>query len=394
MTVSFAIASIYGWAHFPAGANLELPHCLDQSDCSLHLQQHQQQNVFMVTTVCCLCCCKCRLQSDWSTQCGSLAPAGKWAQYTKRSLSYYLKEAETIASRALLRCCAEWTHIPVAEHSQWRRFWRLKELYEKTVAVPCDTLSHTKSHRANKMESTMVSHIATHEQFPYVHRDQVAYKPLRLCPCLLDTILAAAGTYVAEPTTLPLYCHPHRRIYLHCLAFHLDCAVDLALNSDISNYSKTACLLQVPADCLGATSCSVGGATFFWFSYSSATGTTNAEQGSELLLFLLYNDINLRSEVTWVVFEVSELNEQLYPQRLWSMLTSQTLLLHCGGLTSELAKVDMLEHLTYINSYVVFYMAGLTYNRNVSGSKTTQLDFTCTCHVHSIAKDTHTVRLY
>ena len=38
------------------------------------------------------------------------------------------------------------------------------------------------------------THIATHEQFPSVHRDQVADKPLRPCPCLVDTILAAAGT--------------------------------------------------------------------------------------------------------------------------------------------------------------------------------------------------------
>ena len=33
----------------------------------------------------------------------------------------------------------------------------------------------------------MASHIATHEQLPSVHRDQVADKPLRLCPCLMDT---------------------------------------------------------------------------------------------------------------------------------------------------------------------------------------------------------------
>ena len=48
------------------------------------------------------------------------------------------------------------------------------------------------------------------------------------------------------------------------------------------------------------------------FSYSRATVTTTAiaEQGSELLLFILYDDISCRSEVTWVAFEVSELNEQ------------------------------------------------------------------------------------
>ena len=88
--------------------------------------------------------------------------------------------AEVVQSVAVLN-----GHVPVAEHSQWRRFWRLKELLEKTVAsVPYRTMtlgalpSHTE---LNKMESTMASHIATHEQFPSVHRDQVADKPLRLC---------------------------------------------------------------------------------------------------------------------------------------------------------------------------------------------------------------------
>ena len=40
----------------------------------------------------------------------------------------------------------------------------------------------------------------------------------------------------------------------------------------------------------------------------------SVEQGSELLLFLphVYNNISCRSEVTWVVFEVSELNEQQF----------------------------------------------------------------------------------
>ena len=37
MTVSFV--SVYFWAPFPAGAKMSLS--LDQSDCSLHLQQHQ-----------------------------------------------------------------------------------------------------------------------------------------------------------------------------------------------------------------------------------------------------------------------------------------------------------------------------------------------------------------
>ena len=92
--------------------------------------------------------------------------------------------------------------LPVAEHSQWRRFWRLKELLEKTVAsVPCRTMtlgtlpSHTE---LNKMESTMASHIATHEQFPSVHRDQVADKPLRLCLSHGHALLAAALRNVAD----------------------------------------------------------------------------------------------------------------------------------------------------------------------------------------------------
>ena len=73
----------------------------------------------------------------------------------------------------------------------------IKELLEKTVAVPCHTMTpepHTKSHRANKMESTFASHIyiyiyiyiITHEQFSSVHRDQVADKPLRLRHCLME----------------------------------------------------------------------------------------------------------------------------------------------------------------------------------------------------------------
>ena len=81
---------------------------------------------------------------------------------------------------------------------------------EDTVAVPCDTPSHNKViPELNKMESTIASHIATHEQFPSVHRDQVADKPLRLCPCLMDATRCSRN--VAEPTTLPLYWQPHRK---------------------------------------------------------------------------------------------------------------------------------------------------------------------------------------
>ena len=80
-----------------------------------------------------------------------------------------------------------------------------------------------------------------------------------------------------------------------------------------------------------------------------ATGTTSAiaEQGSELLLFLLYNDISCRSEVTWVVFEMSELIEKRPTATLkYVDLSTCATRLHCGSLTSELAKLDMLEHLT------------------------------------------------
>ena len=72
------------------------------------------------------------------------------------------------------------------------------------------------------------------------------------------------------------------------------------------------------------------------FSYSKATGTTTAiaEQGSELLLFILYDDISCRSEVTWVVVvEVSELNEQR-PTATWkcaNLTCMYTLLLYCAG---------------------------------------------------------------
>ena len=51
-----------------------------------------------------------------------------------------------------------------------------------------------------------------------------------------------------------------------------------------------------------------------------------------------------------VVFEVSELNEQ--PPTATQKYV-HTPLLHCGSLTSDLAKLDILEHLTYINSYVI-----------------------------------------
>ena len=41
----------------------------------------------------------------------------------------------------------------------------------------------------------MASHIATHDQFPSVHRDQVADKPLKLCPCLTDTTRCRADNW-------------------------------------------------------------------------------------------------------------------------------------------------------------------------------------------------------
>ena len=87
------------------------------------------------------------------------------------------------------------------------------------------------------------------------------------------------------------------------------------------------------------------------FSYSSATGTTSADQGSELLLLLLY-DLSCKSEVTWVVFEVSdhELNEQPpTAAQKCADLTCMYMLycyVHCAGacMASELAKLEMLEN--------------------------------------------------
>ena len=62
------------------------------------------------------------------------------------------------------------------------------------------------------------------------------------------------------------------------------------------------------------------------------TGTTSADQSSELLLFLLYNDISCKSEATWVVFEVPELNEQppTATQKCIDLTCIYTLLLHCA----------------------------------------------------------------
>ena len=143
------------------------------------------------------------------------------------------------------------------------------------------------------------------------------------------------------PPTLPLYWHPHIQTHNTCIAFHLDC---------VGNYSKTVSFrfhqtvlqpqLVVWA---GLPSLEPG------FSYSSAT---SADQGSELLLFLLYNDISCKSEVMWVVFEVShhELNEQPpTATQKCADLTCMYMLycyVHCPGacMASELAKLEMLEH--------------------------------------------------
>ena len=102
-------------------------------------------------------------KSDRSTQDGSLAPAGKlkkvdthkrWRHFWKKQTS--LAEVYSVAVLNGHTC-----HI--TEHSQWWRFWRLKDLLEKTqllAAMPCsDTPSHINSHRANKMESTIASHV-------------------------------------------------------------------------------------------------------------------------------------------------------------------------------------------------------------------------------------------
>ena len=110
------------------------------------------------------------------------------------------------------------------------------------------------------------------------------------------------------------------------------------------HYLQQNCLLQVPPGC---QACNVGGATFFGvgFSYSRATGTTTAtaEQDSELLLFLQYNDISYRSEATWVVFELSESNEQRPTAirncaNLMCMYVYSTAIL-CRCLASELTKI-------------------------------------------------------
>ena len=82
----------------------------------------------------CWCCYRFRLQF-WLVQTGEiLAPAGKrWSQSRySQTIPPFLKEADKldlaeVYSVAVLNC-----HIPVAERSQWRRFWRLKEFLEKT----------------------------------------------------------------------------------------------------------------------------------------------------------------------------------------------------------------------------------------------------------------------
>ena len=69
---------------------------------------------------------------------------------------------------------------------------------EDTVAVPCRTMtlqpipSHTEQTRWP--ESTIASHLATHEQLPSVHRDQVADKLFSGYVSVTWTLLAAAGT--------------------------------------------------------------------------------------------------------------------------------------------------------------------------------------------------------
>ena len=130
---------------------------------------------------------------------------------------------------------------------------------EDSSAVPCrDTPNHIP--KANKMESTMASHIATHEQFPSVHLDQVADKLFSGYVSVSRKLLAAAATF-AEPiaTSLLLYWHPHRLAYT-CIAFHLDWQLRLTLNLDISNYSKL--YSSGSADFHADTTCSVGTVAF------------------------------------------------------------------------------------------------------------------------------------
>ena len=84
----------------------KLAHCVDQSDCSLHLQQHQHCNLIGPNSVTvwrrrekCWRCCTCRLQSDWSKQCDSFGAGGKMGStalryYEQTIYCHFLEEAD------------------------------------------------------------------------------------------------------------------------------------------------------------------------------------------------------------------------------------------------------------------------------------------------------------
>ena len=149
-----------------------------------------------------------------------------------------------------------------------------------------------------------------------------------------------------QRTTTSLLAPTHTDAHT-CVAFHLDC-VSIIITAKLSPSGSTrlSCSHTQLVVWVGLPSLEPG------FSYSSATGTTSADQGSELLLFLLYNDISCKSEVTWVVFEVSdhELNEQ--PPTATQKCADHTCMytlycyVHCAGacMASELAKLEILEH--------------------------------------------------
>ena len=80
----------------------------------------------------------------------SFGAGGKKRAQQQTILSFFIQQEAALASRGLLRCCAEWTRTCSWTQSMATFLETERVAGEDTVAVPCDTPSHTKSHRAEQ----------------------------------------------------------------------------------------------------------------------------------------------------------------------------------------------------------------------------------------------------
>ena len=153
MRVSFV--SIYCWAHFLAGAKTATqlgPIRLQPAPAATPALFPPAPNCHTVWTnqIAVLVLCRCRLQSDWSTRCGSFGAGGKMGSKvdTHKRYCHFWKKQTQLAE--LYSVAALNGHVPVAEHSQWRRFWRLKELLEKTQLLCYAVLWHREPYQVTQ----------------------------------------------------------------------------------------------------------------------------------------------------------------------------------------------------------------------------------------------------